>query len=241
LAFVFFSIMYVIFNGRKISNRMTKWVNLDDFNSSLKELSEDSEIPKFATHLIYLTKANTVHQIEQKIVNSILSKNPKRADVYWFLHLHRTEAPYTLEYNVHELLDDKVIKVNLHVGFRIQPLTELYFKQIVRELVMKKELNLHMRADGATKYNTEPDFKFVVIEKYISVENKFSAKEEILLNSYFFLKNLGLSDEKAFGLDKSDVIVESIPLVIHPVEDAKLKRQDGSFTISHAPVSDVVP
>ncbi|MEP7323388.1 MAG: KUP/HAK/KT family potassium transporter [Saprospiraceae bacterium] len=241
LAFVFFSIMYVIFNGRKISNRMTKWVNLDDFNSSLKELSEDNEIPKFATHLIYLTKANTVHQIEQKIVNSILSKNPKRADVYWFLHLHRTEAPYTLEYNVHELLDDKVIKVNLHVGFRIQPLTELYFKQIVRELVMKKELNLHMRADGATKYNTEPDFKFVVIEKYISVENKFTAKEEILLNSYFFLKNLGLSDEKAFGLDKSDVIVESIPLVIHPVEDAKLKRQDGSFTISHhSEVSDVV-
>ncbi len=231
LAFVFFLVMYGIYHGRRISNKMTKWVNLDDYNPSLKELSEDLEIPKFATHVIYLTKANTKHQIEQKIINSILSKNPKRADVYWFLHLHRTEAPYTLEYNVHELLDDKVIKVNLHIGFRVQPLTELYFKQIVRELVRKKELNLHTRADGSTKYNAEPDFKFVVIEKYISVENQFTASEGILLNSYFFLKNLGLSDEKAFGLDKSDVVIESIPLVIHPVEDVKLTRQENSHTI----------
>ncbi len=234
LAVVFFAIMYGIYYGRRISNKMTKWVKLDDYYASLKELSSDLDIPKFATHLIYLTKANTKHEIEHKIINSILSKNPKRADVYWFLHLHRTESPYSLEYNVHELLDDKIIKVNLHIGFRVQPLMELYFKQIVRELVEKKELNLHMRADGSTKYNSEPDFKFVVIDKFISVENKFSAREGLLLNSYFFLKSLGLSDEKAFGLDKSDVIIENIPLVIHPVEDVRLTRQETSRTIISA-------
>ena len=216
--------MLIIYNGRKISNKLTKWVNLDDYNASLKELSEDYSIPKFATHLIYLTKANSNHQIEQKIVNSILSKNPKRADVYWFLHLHRTENPYTLEYDAYELLDDKVIKINLHIGFRVQPLTELYFKQIVKELVADEELNLHMRPDGSTKYNPDPDFKFVVIEKFISVENEFSLNEGLLLNSFFFLKNLGLKDEKAFGLDKSDVVIENVPMVIHPVGNIRLKK-----------------
>ena len=224
IASIFFFVMLIIYNGRKISNKLTKWVNLDDYNASLKELSEDYSIPKFATHLIYLTKANSNHQIEQKIVNSILSKNPKRADVYWFLHLHRTENPYTLEYDAYELLDDKVIKINLHIGFRVQPLTELYFKQIVKELVADEELNLHMRPDGSTKYNPDPDFKFVVIEKFISVENEFSLNEGLLLNSFFFLKNLGLKDEKAFGLDKSDVVIENVPMVIHPVGNIRLKK-----------------
>lgn len=188
-------------------------------------MSEDQSVPKFATHLIYLTKANTTFQIEQKIMNSILSKKPKRADVYWFLHLHRTESPYTLDYDVTELLDDKVIKVNINIGFRVQPLTELYFKQIVRDLVSNRELNLHIRPDGSTKYNSDPDFKFIVVEKYISVENEFSIKEGVLLNGFFFLKNLGLKDEKAFGLDKSDVEIEYIPLIIHPTDKLNLKRR----------------
>ncbi|MEP7323389.1 MAG: KUP/HAK/KT family potassium transporter [Saprospiraceae bacterium] len=224
IASIFFLIMFIIYKGRKIFNQLTKWVNLDDYSKQLQDLSEDYSIPKFATHLIYLTKANTLHQIELKIIQSILSKNPKRADVYWFLHLHRTETPYTLEYDVHELLDDKVIKVNLHIGFRLQPVTELYFKQIVKELVENQELNLHMRPDGSTKYNPEPDFKFVVIEKFMSVENEFSMNEGLLLNSFFFLKHLGVSDEKAFGLDKSDVVIENVPLIIHPVANNNLKR-----------------
>jgi len=224
IAGLFFMVMYVIYHGRKISNQLTKWVNLETFNERLKELSQDQSIPKFATHLIYLTKANTTFQIEQKIMNSILSKKPKRADVYWFLHLHRTESPYTLDYDVHEILDDKVIKVNINIGFRVQPLTELYFKQIVRDLVSNRELNLHIRPDGSTKYNSDPDFKFIVVEKYISVENEFSVKEGVLLNGFFFLKNLGLKDEKAFGLDKSDVEIEYIPLIIHPTDKINLKR-----------------
>jgi len=145
--------------------------------------------------------------------------------VYWFLHINRTEEPYTLSYNVSELVDEKVIKVNINVGFRIQPRTELYFKKIVSELIRNKELNLHTRPDGSTRYNSEPDFKFVVIEKFLSVENEFSLREGLLLNSYFFLKRLGQSDEAAFGLDKSDVAVEQIPLVYQPVTSLQLKRE----------------
>jgi KUP system potassium uptake protein len=219
-----FLVMYVWYYSRKLNNRFTKFIDLGKYVPQLSELSVDDNIPKFATHLIYLTKADRRHEVEEKIINSIFSKKPKRADVYWFLHINRTEQPYTLSYDVSELVDDKIIKININVGFRLQPRTELYFKKIVQELVAQKELNLHIRPDGSTKYNAEPDFKFVVIEKFLSVENEFSLKEGLLLNSYFFLKRLGLSDEKAFGLDKCDVVVEQIPLVYHPTNQVELTR-----------------
>ncbi|MBC8052809.1 MAG: KUP/HAK/KT family potassium transporter [Sphingobacteriaceae bacterium] len=219
-----FMVMYIWYYARRINNRFVNFVEIGKYTSDLIDLSTDDSIPKFSTHLIYLTKANNRSQIEEKIIRSIFSKKPKRADVYWFVHLNRTEEPYTLSYNVSELIDDKVIKVNINLGFRIQPKTEMYFKKIVQDLVLNKELNLHIRPDGSTKYNPEPDFKFVVIEKFLSVENDYALREGLLLSAYFKLKELGQSDEKAFGLDKSDVIVEHIPLIYQPMQNIQLVR-----------------
>lgn len=219
-----FSVMYVWFYARKINNRFLKFVNLIEQTQKLSELSQDEHIPKYATHLIYLSKADRSYEIEEKIIKSIFSKKPKRADVYWFLHIHRTNEPFTLNYDVIELLDDKVIKVVLNVGFRIQPRVELYFKKIIQDLVLNKELNLHIRPDGSSKYNNEPDFKFVIIEKYLSVENEFAVSEGWLLTSYFWLKRLSVSDEKAFGLDKSDVVTEEVPMIYAPATKIELVR-----------------
>ncbi len=220
----FIIVMYSVFYGRKITNRLTVFVDIGKYAKTIKELSADENIPEYATHLIYLTKADLRQQVEQKIINSILAKKPKRADVYWFVHLNRTDEPYTLSYDVSELIDDTIIKVNINVGFRVQPRTELYFRMIVQELMTKKELNLHERPDGSNKYNNEPDFKFVVLEKFLSVENEFTLREGLLLSCYFFLKRLSLSDETFFGLDKSDVEIEYSPLIYHPTPDVELIR-----------------
>ena len=219
-----FMTMYVWYFARKVNNRFTKFLDLGRFTSKIQELSADDAIPKFSTHLIYLTKANHREQIEEKIIKSIFSRKPKRADVYWFLHIQRTNEPYTLTYDINELIDDKVIKINVNIGFRVQPKTELYFKRIIKDLVANKELNLHIRPDGSTRYNNEPDFKFIVIEKFLSVEIEFSLREGLLLKSYFYLKHMGQSDENAFGLDKSDVVVELTPLIYHPAENVELYR-----------------
>ncbi|MCL9805356.1 KUP/HAK/KT family potassium transporter [Flavobacterium amniphilum] len=222
-----FMVMYVWYYSRKINNRFLKFTNLIEQTPMLKELSEDDSIPKYSTHLIYLSKADKTYEIEEKIMNSIFAKKPKRADVYWFLHINRTNEPFTLNYEVVEILDDKVIKIILNVGFRVQPKVELYFKKIVQDLVAKKELNLHIRPDGSTKYNAEPDYKFVIIEKFLSVENDFEFKDSWLLTSYFWLKRLAISDEKAFGLDKSDVTVENIPMVYVPVGKVTLEQKSN--------------
>lgn len=220
-----FMAMYVWYFSRKINNKFLKFTNLTEHTQQLRELSDDNSIPKYATHLIYLSKADRNYEIEEKILNSIFSKKPKRADVYWFFHINRTSHPFTLNYEVIELLEDKVIKIVLNIGFRIQPKVELYFKKIVQDLVDKKELNLHIRPDGSTKYNPEPDFKFVILEKFLSVENEFTVKDSLLLNSYYMLKNCSLSDIRAFGLDKSDVEIEDIPIVYQPIEKLELERK----------------
>lgn len=219
-----FTVMYVWFYARRIHNRFVKFVELGKYTTLIKELSMDEQVPTFATHLVYLTKANAREQIEEKILKSILARRPKRADIYWFVHIHRTDEPYTLNYQVSELLDDKIIKVTINAGFRIQPRTELFFKKIVQDLIENKELQLHVRPDGSTKYNSEPDLKFVVIERFLSVENEFTLRKGLLLNGYFLLKSLGQKDQKAFGLDKSDVVVEQVPLIYQPVEKVELER-----------------
>jgi KUP system potassium uptake protein len=220
-----FMVMYVWYYSRKINNKFLKFTNLVEQTALLNELSNDEQITKYCTHLIYLSKADKTYEIEEKIINSIFSKKPKRADVYWFMHINRTNEPFTLNYEVVEILDDKVIKIIVNLGFRIQPRAELYFKKILKELVEKKELSLHLRPDGSTKYNAQPDFKFIILEKFLSVENEFSVSEGFLMNSYYFLKSLSLSDSKAFGLDKSDVAIEEIPIVYHPSSNITLHRK----------------
>lgn len=222
---IFFMVMYVSYFGRKINNRYTKFTDLGKFANQIVELSQDETIPKYTTHLIYLTKADRRDQIEEKIINSIFDKKPKRADVYWFFHINRTNHPYTLDYEVSELVDDKVIKIVLNIGFRIQPRTELYFEKIIDDLIANKELNLHLRNNGSTKYNPTIDFKFILIEKFLSVENEFALKEGIILNSYFFLKNYAQKDEDAFGLDRNDVLVEYVPVVYQPIKVSNLERK----------------
>lgn len=121
--------MYSVFYGRKIRNKFTRFVDIGKYAAKIQEASADENIPKYATHLIYLTKADLKHQVEEKIIKSILARSPKRADVFWFVHLNRTDEPYTLSYDVSELVDDTIIKVNINVGFRIQPKTELILRK----------------------------------------------------------------------------------------------------------------
>ena len=216
--------MFVWFKARKITNRFLTFIDLKEQIPMLNALSKDQSIAKYCTHLIYLTKANNSKQIEQKVLYSIFSRNPKRADVYWFIHIERTDEPYTMEYMVEELENDKIIRVEFRLGFRINPRINVLFRKVVQEMVANKEIDITSKYDSLNKYNLAADFRFVIMEKFLSYENEFSLRDGFILRSYFAIKKLAQSDTKAFGLDTSETVIEKIPLVVYPVANIQLKR-----------------
>lgn len=215
--------MYVWYTARKITNRFLRFVNLDDYLPQLENLSRDGSVQKYATHLIYLTKANHPHQVERRVMNSIFGNNPKRADVYWLIHIDRTDDPYTMEYGVEEILDDNVIRVDFRLGFRVQPRIGLMFRNVVKEMIQNKELDVVSRFPSLN-LDENTSFRFVILESFLSYDNEFSVREGFILNTYFTLKHLSLSDKRAYGLDPNHTTVEMVPLVVTPAKALNLKR-----------------
>jgi KUP system potassium uptake protein len=216
--------MFSWYKARKIRNKLVEFIKLGDYLKILTELSKDTSIPKYATHLVYLSSANSHEEIESKIIYSILQKQPKRADIYWFVHVDVVDEPYTLAYRVHEIINDKVIRIDFKLGFRMEPRVNILFRQVVEDLVTNKEVDISSRYSSLSKNRMIGDFRFVVIEKYISNENVFKFFQRIFLGNYALLKTFGLPEEKAFGLDTSLVTVEKVPLVLNPIGRLELKR-----------------
>jgi KUP system potassium uptake protein len=210
--------------GRKIRNRFVEMVDLKKYLPILSDLSRDESIPKFSTHLVYMTSSGYWNQVETKIIYSLFQKQPKKADVYWFVHVKVDDAPYTREFKITELVNEKVIRVDFILGFRIDQRINVLFRQVISELVHKNEVDIKSRYESLRKYNMMGDFRFVVIEKYISNENIFSFFPRIILGNYSFLKLFAQPEEKAFGLDTSIVTVEKVPLVLNPIGRITLER-----------------
>jgi KUP system potassium uptake protein len=216
--------MWVWYEARKIKNKYVEFTKLNEYLPQLRELSNDNSIHKYATHLVYLTSADNKDDIEAKVIYSILQKQPKRADIYWFLHVDVVDEPYRCEYKVSHLVKEDVIRIDFRLGFRIAPRLNTMFRTVVQDMVANKEVDIRSRYESLNKNNVIGDFKFVVIEKFFSNENLLPLYNKIILKIYFILKYISLSEEKAFGLDTSNVVVEKFPLVIFPVKEISLKR-----------------
>lgn len=210
------AIMWVWYEARKIRTGMVEFVRLDKYFDVITDVSKDESIPKYATHLVYLTSGRTDKEVENKIIYSILQKQPKRADVYWLVHVDVVDEPYTLEYSVKELVNDKIIYVRFRIGFRVEPRINLMFRQVVQDLVERKEVDITSRYTSLHNLHLVGDFRFIVMEKFLSYENTLELYTKFILNIYFFMKKMSLSEEKAFGLDSSTVLVEKVPLIVAP-------------------------
>ena len=219
-----FLVMYVWYRARKIKNRYVEFVRMEHYVPKIQELSNDKSVPKYATHLVYLTSANNPKEIEHKIIYSILNKKPKRADIYWFVHVDTMDDPYTCEYKVEHIIPNDIIRVDFRLGFRMEPKINLMFRKVVEDLVANKEVNIISRYESLASSNTVGDFQFMVMEKYLSQDNELPFTERIVMKFHFWLKEHSLSEEKGFGLDAANVTVEKFPLIVAPVTNLKLKR-----------------
>jgi KUP system potassium uptake protein len=224
LAALMFIVMYVWYRSRRIKNRYVEFVRLDHYIPMIQELSNDRTIPKYATHLVYMTSANNPNEIEHKIIYSILNKKPKRADIYWFVHVDTLDDPYTCEYVVDHIIPNDIIRVEFRLGFRVQQKINLMFRKVVEELVNNNEVNITSRYESLERNNVVGDFQFIVMEKYLSSDNELPFFEKLIMKAHFWLKEISLSEERGFGLDPSFVTVEKFPLIVSPVSQISLRR-----------------
>lgn len=224
IAIALISIMTTWYLAKQISKNYTKFVKIDDYKKVLAELSVDLSIPKYSTHLVYMTNASRTDEIEEKVMYSILQKRPKRADIYWFVHVNIMNEPYNREYKVTEIIKDDLFRIDFNLGFREATKINLMFKEVLIDMVNKGEVDVTSRYESLSKNNIIGDFKFVLSEKFLSNDSDLLWHEKIIMNTYFLIKKFSLSEERGFGLDSSSVKIEKFPMVLHPPEKIGLVR-----------------
>ncbi|CCG99110.1 potassium transporter [Fibrella aestuarina BUZ 2] len=217
-------VMYIWLQAFQIKLRLTEYVRIDHYLQSLKELSRDISIPKYATHIVFMSNAARQSEIESKIIYSIFQKRPKRADIYWFVHVDTTDDPYTMEYKVNTIAPDDAYKITFKLGFRVEQRINLFLRKVIEDMVRNKEVDITSRYESLNRQNVIGDFRFVVLEKFLSFENDLPTFERLIMNAYFSIKGFTTPEDRWFGLDSSSVKVEKVPLVIRPVENVTLKR-----------------
>lgn len=225
IASLLIAVMYVIFKSKIIRNSIIDFVKIKSYLPILRKLSVDDQIPTYATHLVYLTSAERVDEVESKVFYSILEQQPKRAERYWFVHVITSDEPYTKEYKVTKHDENDLIRIDFKLGFRIQPKLDTMFKQVVEELVQNGEIEIKSRY--ACEYHHSDhigDFRFIVIRKFLSNDNELPWFHKVIMNAYFFIKGRALSEKNEFGLDPSSYVEENFPYVLSKAAPINLKR-----------------
>lgn len=220
-----FLVMYVWKKGRSITNSLKKMLPIDGHIELIKQLSMDMNIPKHATNLVYLTSSGTPRKIEKTAIDSILSRSPKRADIYWFVHVNVLDEPYAMRYHVDTIVKNDVYFIEFNLGFRINPRIDYYFKQVVNDLVATNEVDVSERCEQSYQDNKIGDYKFLLMDSFLSFENAMPFWKNLLMKSYFTLKYMSVKESVNFGLDLSNVSVEKYPVVVTPVSHMPLTRE----------------
>jgi KUP system potassium uptake protein len=221
------AVMFTWNSGSRLKMAYTDYESLPQHLPALESLSQDTTVPKYATHVVYMTGAPFPKLIESKIVYSLFHVHPKRADVYWFLHVNVLDVPYTTEYEVTTLVPNKVFRIDFNLGFRVEPRVHLFFRKVVEDMAKSGEVDPLSRYESLRSSGVSGDVRFVVLHKELSHESDLHWSDRLTMEGYFLLRKVSLSEESSFGLDTSAVTKEIVPLVLSPAKDFNLLRVSG--------------
>jgi KUP system potassium uptake protein len=223
LALIYFLIMVSWYFGRKIKNRQISFSNLSSYFDLFKDLRNDETVPKYATNLVYIIKANRQDQVESKVIYSIFNKQPKRADRYWFLHIDRVDEPERFDYKVNHIIPGVLLRIDFHIGFKVDPKINLYFMEIVEDLVESGEITLDSSYDSLKKFGLKGDFKFILIERVMLHDFELSNTENFILSLRSLVRHISIPEVKALQLDVANTIVEHVPIIIKKPLQKRIK------------------
>ncbi len=224
LASIYVLIMLGWYFGRKIKNRYITFSKIADYLGIIKELSRDNSVPRTATNLVYLIKANYKDQVESKVIYSIFQKQPKRADTYWFLHVNRVDDPNRFEYEVEQIIPGILIRVDFHIGFKVEPRINLYFKEVIEDLVKTGEIKLESSYESLKKHNFPGDFRFILIDRIMIRDYKLMKWENFILSLNILVRKLSIGEIRALQLDPTVTFIEHVPIIIDQTITRRIKR-----------------
>jgi KUP system potassium uptake protein len=224
IAFVFFFLMFILLKARQLRQRHTEFVDLRHYEAMLKDLQADSSVPKEATNLVYLSVADDRRYIDSNIIYSIFRKRPKRADVYWFLHVETVDNPFTSKYTVDTIIPKKAFFVSIKLGFKMPHRVNTLFNKLIHEMADNGEIDLVSPYPALHKYSMMSDFKFILLHSLASVDSEISTFQQFIINGYRHIKSISLSPEEMYGLEAANIEVEKVPIQVGPVAKVRIKR-----------------
>ena len=213
-AFVLITTMLIWYKSNLLLNRNIQFIPFANNLTLLNELSKYKELPYFATHTVYLTQTSSTDFIEKNIIDSILKYKPKRADMYWFVLINRTDISNEKSYKVQRLNYDNIHLIELNIAYNLQLKLEPLFTEVLLTMFKEGSIKTQNPFENLTKDDFHTDFTFVFLEKYLSINNEVPLFKKILLSSYFFINNTTHHYKAMYGLDKSHIVVEKIPIVL---------------------------
>lgn len=221
-------VMIIWYNSTRIRDSHIEFSSVDSKLALIRDLKNDNEVPRYASNIVYFSRSANPHKLENKLLYSIVSRQPKRADHYWIIHIERSDDPWRLDYKVDELIEDTMFFVTITMGFRVEPKISLYLRQVVEDLVKEGKVDITSSYPSLRRHGVAGDFRFVVINRLFSAESSCTRKDAMLLRMHDRLRHIGISDLKAMGLDTSGVVMESVPLIISTSHRRRIRRSDQS-------------
>ncbi|MCF8371942.1 MAG: KUP/HAK/KT family potassium transporter [Bacteroidales bacterium] len=227
IAVCFSILMYAWYNGRIIKNSLMKYVSMKEISAVLLNIKKDLTIPKFATNLIYLTKVNKEHEIESTIAYSLLDKQPKRADIYWFLHIEILDEPFTADYEIVHVVPGEIIKINLFLGFKVEPRVNLLFMKIRDDLSKANEIQAVSYYPSLKEVSVSGDCRYILIDRILTADHTFNFRELLIMSISDIFRHIAIPESKSFHIDSSNFVLEKVPLGKPDKLIFKLKRRKG--------------
>ena len=228
MALLLLGIMLVWHRGTEIEKKQAVNLKLSDYVDSLRALRDDESIPLCAHNLVYLEKSNTADCIDRDTLYSILDKDAKRAEAYWFISLNVTEEPLNATYQVETFGTDFIFRVRLELGFKNHQRLNVYLRQVVQDLQAAGELPPQDRKYSIYGKSNVGTFKFGMLRKSVSTGMGLSRSDERIMKIKYALRRAIGSPIEWYGLDTSSLIVEYVPLIVGGrKETSRLTRIDN--------------
>lgn len=207
-------IMFVWVSANKIRRKHMSSKRLSEYYNIISDIKADESISKYASNLVYVNHADKEGCVDDKLLYSIINKQPKRADHYWLINLEFVDTPDTLEYNCSTLIKGTLFGITMRIGFRIEPRVSLYLRQVVDDLVADGEVELTSSYPSLHKNGIPGDFRFIIIHRIYYPEDSRNRRQNLLMSLYALIRKIGIGEPSALGLDTSVVVVERVPLII---------------------------